>query len=123
MLNTTDETQTVVQDPKITSTTTTVDTIIEPKILIDTRLSPPAVCGDFLLSDDERSILKYLVEHEGIDVPIFDIKKNLGMSKSKAAKARRRLANYGAILQYRKAPYCHHMFAKLNPNAVVEESK
>ena len=122
MINNSTDTAEAVQDTKITSFAGHVDVIVEPEVYVDATVSPIDIYSRRVaVTDRDKGVLTYLAENQDEDIPIYNLQKYLNLSKSASAKIRRKLVRSGAIIQYRKAPFCHHMFVKLNPNATLVE--
>ena len=122
MINDNVETAEAVQDTKITSFKGVLTTIVEPRIYVDATVRPIDIYSRHVeITDRDKDVLTYLAENQDEDMPIYNLQKYLNLSKTASAKVRSKLVRNGAIIQYRKEPFCHHMFVKLNPNATLAE--
>ena len=122
MINDNVETAEAVQDTKITSFKGVLTTIVEPRIYVDATVRPIDIYSRHVeITDRDKDVLTYLAENQDEDIPIYNLQKYLNLSKTASAKVRSKLVRNGAIIQYRKEPFCHHMFVKLNPNATLVE--
>jgi hypothetical protein len=123
MINNNLHTVDAVQDIKITSFAGGLSSIVEPHIYVDATVRPIDIYSDrnVEVNSKDKEVLTYLAENQDEDIPIYNVQKYLNLSKSASSKIRAKLVRNGAVIQYRKAPFCHHMFIKLNPNATAEK--